>query len=123
MIEKDGDYYIGEFKNGLKHGKGKKYDQDQNIIYEGDFVDGKMEGNGKLFYDNGYYYVGGFKDGKRHGDGEEFDPNGRFYRCITYLNGENIRSYQVVSGPDEEGEEEPEYDEGEEGGEAGEMAA
>ena len=82
-----------------------------------------MEGNGKLFYDNGYYYVGGFKDGKRHGDGEEFDPNGRFYRGITYLNGENIRSYQVVSGPDEEGEEEPEYDEEGECGEAGEEMA
>ena len=118
-----GYHYEGQFKDGKFHGKGKKYDQDQNIIYEGDFVDGKMEGNGKLFYDNGYYYVGGFKDGKRHGDGEEYDPNGRFYRGITYLNGEYIRSCQVVSGPDEEEGEEPEYDEGEEGGEAGEMAA
>ena len=82
-----------------------------------------MEGNGKLFYDNGYYYFGGFKDGKRHGDGEEYDSKGRFYHSITYLKGEYIKSYQVVSGPDEEGEEEPEYDEEGECGEAGEEMA
>ena len=58
FIEKEGEYYIGEFKNGLKHGKGKEYRKSGVLIYEGDFVNGKREGTGKLIYTNGSYYVG-----------------------------------------------------------------
>ena len=36
--------------NGLKHGKGKVYYKNGNIIYDGDFVKGKREGNGKYIY-------------------------------------------------------------------------
>ena len=96
-----GNYYEGQFKNGKFNGKGTKYNQDNKIIYEGDFVDGMMEGNGKLFYDNGSYYVGEFKEGKRHGDGNEYDKNGKWLRGITYYNGEYIRSYEDASVPDE----------------------
>ena len=49
-IDADGNYYIGEFKKGLKHGKGVEYDRNNNLRYEGDFINGKYEGNGKLIY-------------------------------------------------------------------------
>ena len=36
-IFENGNYYIGEFKNDLKHGKGIIYYKNGNIKYEGDF--------------------------------------------------------------------------------------
>ena len=39
-VYEDGVYYIGHFKNGLKHGKGKLFNRDGNIIYEGIFNNG-----------------------------------------------------------------------------------
>ena len=34
----DGEYYVGQFFNGLKHGKGTIYYKDGKIKYEGDFL-------------------------------------------------------------------------------------
>ena len=42
----EGEYYIGQFKNGLRNGKGTDYYQNGDILYDGDFVDDKREGNG-----------------------------------------------------------------------------
>ena len=35
----------------MKHGKGKLFDKNGNIEYEGDFVNDKVEGYGKYIYD------------------------------------------------------------------------
>ena len=43
----NGDYYIGQSLNGKKHGKGIIFNKYGNIKYEGDFVNGEKEGNGK----------------------------------------------------------------------------
>ena len=40
-IGKDGDYYISELKNGIWNGKGKLYDKNGNLIYEGEFINGE----------------------------------------------------------------------------------
>jgi len=37
--------------------------------YEGNFVQGKFQGNGKLKLNNGEEYIGSFKNGKVHGSG------------------------------------------------------
>ena len=37
--------------------------------YEGDFVDGKLNGNGTWYYPNGDFYAGQFKDNYMHGEG------------------------------------------------------
>ncbi len=43
------DYYAGEFKDGLPHGRGV-YRWKNGDIYEGDWVKGKMEGQGTKTY-------------------------------------------------------------------------
>ena len=58
IIFYNGNYYIGQFKNGLRNGKGTEYYKNGNIKYEGDFIDGIREGNGKYIYENGSYYIG-----------------------------------------------------------------
>ena len=42
-------YYIGQWLNGLSHGKGTIYYKNGKIIYDGDFVKGKSEGNCIIF--------------------------------------------------------------------------
>ena len=96
MIYEEGDYYIGEFKEGLQHGKGKYYSNKGRLIYEGDFVNDKEEGNGKLFYEDGSYFKGPFKNGLRDGDGEEYDKNGEIIRWVTYRQDVATRAAQIV---------------------------
>ena len=85
IINVDGDYYIGQLKDGKMHGKGKLYFKNGNIKYEGDFANDKKEGTGTYFYFNrecfifenhkkfylekGDCYIGQWKNDKRNGKG------------------------------------------------------
>ena len=40
--------------------------------YEGDFLEGKMHGNGVRKYANGNIYTGQFQEDKAHGEGKLF---------------------------------------------------
>ena len=75
-IYEDGEYYIGQFKNGLRHGKGTMYYSNGNIMYEGDWVNDKREGNGKYIDENSNYYIGQWKNDLKHGKGTEYYKNG-----------------------------------------------
>ena len=46
-----------------------------SLKYEGDFINGKYEGQGKLIYDDGNTYFGEFKDGIEKGQGILVDKN------------------------------------------------
>ena len=63
----NGFIYIGQVLNdtiitNTFHGKGKLYYPNNTLKYEGDFVDGGFEGNGKHIFPNGNYYIGQYKD-------------------------------------------------------------
>ena len=87
FIWENGCYYIGQFKNGKKNGKGIIYYKKGNIMYDGDFLNDKKEGNGKLILKNGQYYIGQFKKGKKHGKGIDYYKNGNIMYEGDYLNG------------------------------------
>ena len=74
-IYENGEYYIGKILNEAPHGTGKLYYKNGNIKYEGEFVDGKKEGNGKYIYENGKYYSGQWLNDYRHGKGILFYKN------------------------------------------------
>jgi hypothetical protein len=68
--------YIGEFKDGARHGKGtmifrreKRYSDEigQWKKYEGDWSYGEMDGQGTLKYNDGIIYEGSFEDGEKSG--------------------------------------------------------
>ena len=52
------EYYVGQFKNDLRHEKGTEYYPNGKIQYEGDWINDKREGNGKYIWENNEYYIG-----------------------------------------------------------------
>ena len=114
--------YSGNWKNDKYDGIGEEcfmeiYDTnvngeeiDNNIKYEGEFKDGKYNGNGKLYYNektrqqirdggrvewrNKIQYEGEFKNCEFHGNGKEFYPNSK---QIKY-EGEYEDGYQTGKG-------------------------
>ena len=70
---KSGNYYNGEWKNGLKHGKGTLYYNDSNILYKGDFIEDKFEVYGEYHYNKSEYYVNQFQSGKTKEKGKLYD--------------------------------------------------
>ena len=55
-------------------------------IYEGEWLDGKRSGQGKMIYVNGDVYEGLFKDDKKNGQGKYIWANGQYMR----VNGKKI---------------------------------
>ena len=69
-------HYEGDFENGTMHGQGKMT-MVNGDVYEGGWMNGTMNGHGKLtFHNGGYYYVGNFIDGQMQEDGKMFDKDG-----------------------------------------------
>ena len=87
-IYEDGKYYIGQYKDNKPNGKGKKYYSNGNILYEGDFCNGKFDGNGKYYYDDGKYFIGGYKNGLRNGKGIKYYKNGNIEFEGEFIDGE-----------------------------------
>lgn len=65
---KKGIRYEGNWRRGLKHGKGKLIKSD--MIYEGEWIDGVINGKGKCrWIKNNNYYDGMFKNALLNGNG------------------------------------------------------
>jgi len=52
--------FEGEYKNGKRNGKGKEYNLFYDtILFEGEYINGEKNGKGKEYYDNGKLYFEG----------------------------------------------------------------
>lgn len=76
---KDG-YYSGDWKKDAPHGKGMLLGKD--VVYKGDWVYGKKEGEGYISYPDDDTYRGSFKNDVRHGKGIH-----RFQELKSYMEG------------------------------------
>lgn len=83
---KNGDVFNGQFNQGKRNGQGS-YTWASGSNYTGEWKDGKRHGKGTYLYANGDKYVGSFENDKRHGTG-----------IYTYKNGESIPSQQWDNG-------------------------
>ena len=83
FYNKNGERYIGKYKNGLKDGKGILYynkdDINQKVKYEGDFKEDIIEGKGVIYWNDGERYEGDFKNGMKDGKGIYYYKNGEKY--------------------------------------------
>ena len=104
--------YVGEFKNGKRHGQGTLYltlgtvlkgtwKNDQIVEGTATFPDGKQytgtwefgyrHGKGEMIYPDGRVYTGEFKEGKRTGYGTMVLLDGR-EKTGVFLNGKYVGS-------------------------------
>ncbi len=73
----NGTLNVGEYKDGLPHGKGTCYFT--NSVYYGDWQKGARTGRGVLSSSDGNCYVGEYQDNKKSGDGIMYYLNGSRY--------------------------------------------
>ena len=64
----DGEKYVGEYKDGQRHGQGISSFASGDK-YLGEWREDKFNGQGTLIYANGNKHVGEWKDGQRNGQG------------------------------------------------------
>ena len=74
--------YVGEYKDGKKHGQGT-YTWFDGGIYVGKWKDGKEHGQGTYTSPVGTKYVGEWKDGKPY-NGTSYEKNGNILRYYVY---------------------------------------
>ena len=106
--------YTGEWKNGMRNGKGKEMDGSGKVVFMGEWKDGKgkgkeMDANGKAVYEGEWWngkrngmgevlkgtrWIGHWKDGKMNGMGYGKDGNGVMKRGCLFENGEMKRVVQ-----------------------------
>ena len=80
--------FEGKYVNGKKNGKGKEYDYNGNLIFEGEYLNGKRNGKGKEYdYDGDLIFEGEYLNGKRNGKGKEYDYDGKLKFEGEYLDG------------------------------------
>jgi len=90
--EKTNDFsYEGEFANDTKHGNGKIYYNNNGDYYEGQFYNGVITGKGFYRWKNQHTYYGDFVCGKMHGKGLYKWTDGNQYEG-EYIN--NIKEGQ-----------------------------
>ena len=71
ISNKDGvDYFVGQFRFGLKEGNGNEYHKNGIKKFSGTFERDLYQGKGDLYSENGQLiYTGDFLNNKRHGEG------------------------------------------------------
>ena len=83
--------FEGEFVNGQRNGKGKEYEYNK-LIFEGEYLNGKRNGKGKEYYDNkNIMFNGEYKEGKQW-TGKGYDPKGKEIYEINNGQG-NVKFY------------------------------
>lgn len=94
--------YVGEIINSKLNGKGKLFFNNKDV-YFGQFEDNKIQGFGTYYYKDGTIYTGEFVNGKRHGIGNLIDPNKNKYQgqwSDNKMHGKGIytTSYFTIEG-------------------------
>ncbi|MFJ8517539.1 AAA family ATPase [Lysinibacillus xylanilyticus] len=84
--------YEGYFFEDMKHGKGKNYSRQGELVSEGQFKEDAMTGQGTLYYANGQAsYIGDLVNGEKHGRGDYFNEEGKIIFSGEFINGERLR--------------------------------
>lgn len=78
IVYENGDYYIGDWENNQKSGRGMYY-FDSGVIYEGEFENGEIRWIGRLLFNDGSMYEGFCPDGTPDGTGVLLTADGKEY--------------------------------------------
>lgn len=88
-----------ESKDGKPHGSGRFYNEDGILLFEGEFVNGLMDGKMLNYFEDGsvrneMHYV----KGKRNGTYKTFNPDGTLAIEVEFEDGLAISGYALVNG-------------------------
>ena len=97
MTLNNGDKYVGEWKDGKRHGQGT-YTLANGDKYVGEFRNSSYHGQGTYTFANGEQYVGEYRDGKEHGRGTYTLPNGDTY-FVEMRDGEYVGQDAQLTNP------------------------
>ena len=78
--EKKHPMYSGTLTDGVLQGKGKEYDENGLVTYEGNFVDGVRSGNGSCYENGVLIYEGEFAAGVYEGTGSRYEDGALVYQ-------------------------------------------
>ncbi|KAL7494024.1 hypothetical protein ACHAWT_002793 [Skeletonema menzelii] len=98
MTFRDNTEYSGQWKNNKFHGEGTRRFHNGNV-YNGNYTDGKRQGQGKCYFANGDMYVGDWKNDTIHGFGRYYYNNGHSFEGMFRNGKRNGRGkYQLTDG-------------------------
>lgn len=85
--------YEGNYLNGKRNGEGTSYYSNGDIQYVGHWKDNKKNGNGTIYYKDGGNYIGTFLNDEETGNGTSWDKNGqqvqlKAVKILKYSNGD-----------------------------------
>ena len=66
-------------KDEIKDGRGIYLNTRKGELYEGEWLDNKKIGRGRLLTKDGQQYIGEFKNDKKHGHGKQIEANSDWY--------------------------------------------
>ena len=79
------------YREGERNGKGKEYNYNGELLFEGEYINGIRNGKGKEYYSNGkLLFEGEYINGRRNGKGKEYYSNGNLLFEGDYINGKRI---------------------------------
>jgi hypothetical protein len=92
----NGNVYVGEALNGLKHGTGK-FTWASGHVYVGEYVNDKRTGQGTYTWPTGEFYEGSFENNARHGQGKQYDKDGNLVQQGIWENGDYVGTAEAVA--------------------------
>jgi len=86
MTYPDGQKYVGDFRDGQRHGQATVTFADGRTFI-GEYRDDKRNGQGTLTLPNGEKYVGEYRNGEKNGQGISYLANGQIEASGLWANG------------------------------------
>ena len=78
--------FEGRYLNGKRNGKGKEFYQNGLIKFEGEYLNGKRNGKGKEYLNDILIFEGEYKNGEKNGKGKQYYNSGELEFEGEYLN-------------------------------------
>ena len=94
----DREFSICEYKNGVRNGNGREFDEFGRLIFEGQYLNDAINGKGKEISFNRITFRGMYLNGMRHGKGIEYDGDDKEIFVGEYLYGYKIKGQEFING-------------------------
>ena len=91
LVYENGDFFEGKFVNGKREGEGKEYYKNKQLKYRGKFENDLYNDTNGIFYEEtGWYYTGEFRNGKKNGHCLYFNNYNKLVMDGTFIDDEFI---------------------------------